>query len=191
MTSPSPRTQDDGPRRSTTWLGVAAIAVAGLALGLTPLTERLDLLVLDKGFEIVRTLGPKIAPDDIVIVGLDESTMRAVKEPLGIWHEPLGLLLKRLASAKPRAIGLDILIYDRSFESIRPGLDLALLEGLVAARNAGPFVLGLGIDARGEARPIHPPFVAVLGANRLGLVAFGRDVDGVTRRFAPALPTED
>ena len=191
MTSAPARKDDDSPQPFTAWLGVAAIAIAGLALGLTPVAERLDLLALDASFGIIRAAGAKPAPDDIVIVGLDEATTRAVKEPLGIWHEPLGALLKKIASARPRAIGLDLVIADRSYESIRPGLDLALLEGLVAARDAAPFVLGLGIDARGEARPIHPPFVAVVGVQRLGLVVLGRDPDGVTRRFAPALPTED
>ena len=191
MTSARATKDDEGPRPSAAWLGVAAIAVAGLALGLTPLAERLDLLALDESFGIIRAAGAKPAPDDLVIVGLDEATLRAVKEPLGIWHEPLGKLLRKLASARPRAIGLDLVIADRSFDSIRPGLDQALLEGLVAARDAGPFVLGLGIDARGEARPINRPFVAVVGVQRLGLVVLGRDPDGVTRRFAPALPTED
>lgn len=176
---------------SSTWLTVAAIAFAGLAFAWTPLADRLDLLALDQGFGLLRALGPKSAPDDFVIVGIDEASERAIGEPLALWHAPLGEALAKIASARPRAIGLDVTLPERSYDSLRGGLDRALLTGLAAARAVDPFVVALGLDAKGEAKPIHQPFLAVIDDKRMGLALLGRDADGVTRHYALALPTED
>jgi CHASE2 domain-containing sensor protein len=81
---------------------------------------------------------------------------------------------------------------DRSLDALRPGLDRALLVGLAAARRNGPFVVALTIDARTRsARPIFPPYLAVVGEQGLGIDLWPRDADGVTRRYSLAVPTED
>lgn len=191
MPSPRPAGRPSRERAPIPWLGVAAVALAGFLFSWTPLAERADLFALDQSFGILRAAGPKPAPDDIVIVGLDEATERAIGEPLALWHAPLGQALAKIASAKPRAIGLDVTLPEKSFDSIRPGLDLALAKGLAAARAVEPFVVALAIDGQGEAKTIHTPFLAVVDDQRMGLALFGRDVDGVTRRYLLALPTQD
>lgn len=169
-----------------------AVALLGLALAFTPWVERIDNAVLDAQWSVLRKFAPRAAPPDIVIVGIDERTAKSIAAPPGMWHESLGLALARIASARPRAIGLDLALPERSFEDVRPGLDRALLVGLAAARQNGPLVASLSIDARTRtARPVHPPFLALLGEERLGLDLLARDLDGVTRRFALAVPTED
>lgn len=173
-------------------LAVAALALLGLAFSWTPLAERLDAALLDAEWSVLRKLAPRTAPDDIIIVGIDDATFRSIPEPPGLWHQPLGLALVRIASAKPRAIGLDIVLPGRSFDGMRPGMDRALMVGLAAARQNGPLVAALTIDARTRAaKPVHTPFLAVLGEDRLGIGLFARDIDGVTRRFSLLLPTED
>jgi CHASE2 domain-containing sensor protein len=185
--------EPDGAVRATTrafW--VAAIALAGFVMSLTPMRSALDDALLDREWRLLRQFDTRPAPDDIIIVGIDPATVSAIPAPPGLWHEPLGLALARIAAAKPRAIGLDYPLPERSFDSIRPGLDRALLAGLVAAAQNGPFVATLGIDPRTRsARPIHAPFVAVLGESRLGIDLVARDADGVTRRFSLVIPTED
>lgn len=171
---------------------LAAIALTGLAFSLTPIAGRLDALALDAAWSVLRAFDPRPAPDDIVIVGIDEATVRAVPQPIGVWNEPLGEVLVRIASARPRAIALDLVLPDRSFDALRPGLDRALLVGLAAARNNGPFVAALSIDARTRsARPVYPLFLAVLSDEHLGIDLLARDLDGVTRRFSLLIPTED
>jgi len=171
---------------------IVAIALAGLFFSLTPLAERADNALLDLEWSLLRKFAPRPAPDDIIIVGVDDASVRAVDAPPGLWHEPLGRALERIAATKPRAIGLDIALPERSYESFHPGLDKPLAQGLAAARSESLVVAALGIDPRTRAaRPVHPPFLAILGEAGLGIGLLGRDIDGVTRRFSLAIPTED
>ena len=181
-----------GDAAPTRGFAVAALAIAGLAFSFTPLADRLDLALLDAQWRALRKFEVRPAPDDIIVVGVDEATVARVREPPGLWHEPLGKALARIAGARPRAIGLDVALPERSFDATRPGMDRALMLGLAAARENGPFVATLSIDARTRgARPIHPPFLAMLQEERLGIGLLARDADGITRRFSVALPTED
>lgn len=171
---------------------VVALALAGLAIAFTPWTERFENALLDAEWAVLRKFDPVPAPGDIVIVGVDDRTAASIVAPSGLWHESLGMALVRIASARPRAIGMELPLPERSFDEVRPGLDRALLVGLAAARQSGPLVATLSIDARTRgARPIHPPFLAVLGDERLGIGLLARDIDGVTRRFTLGVPTED
>lgn len=183
---------DGGSHAGVRGFAVVALALVGLVFSWTPIAERIDAALLDAQWSVLRKFDYRPAPDDIIIVGVDEATFRAIPEPLGLWHEPLGRALVRIASAKPRAIGLDVVLPERSFDAMRAGMDRALMVGLAAAGQNGPFVVALTIDVRTHAaRPIHPPFLAVLGEERLGIGMFARDIDGVTRRFSLVLPTED
>jgi CHASE2 domain-containing sensor protein len=183
---------DDGASAALRAFAVAALALAGFVLSLTPLASALDDKLLDREWAFLRKFAPKPAPDDIIVVGIDQATVDAIAAPPGLWHEPLGLALTRIAAAKPRAIGLDYPLPERSFDSIRPGLDRALFVGLGAAARNGPFVAALNIDARTRsARRIHTPFLALLGDARMGVGLLARDDDGVTRRFSLVIPTED
>src|SRR5687768_15527336 len=94
--------RDDGGRSAMRALGVAAIALAGLAFALSGLADRLDNLLLDVQWKILRRIDSRPAPDDIVIVGIDEASVKAIPEPPGLWHAALGRAPARLASARPR-----------------------------------------------------------------------------------------
>lgn len=171
---------------------VAAVALAGLAFALTAWAEHLDNALLDLEWSVLRKFDSRPVPDDIIIVGIDDRTAKAIAAPRGMWHESLGMALVRIASVKPRAIGIDFALPERSFDDVRDGLDRALLVGIAAARHNGPLVAALTIDARTRgARPIHSPYLALLGEERLGIDLLARDNDGVTRRFSLAVPTED
>ena len=171
---------------------VLAVAIAGFAFSFTPLAARWDAALLDREWAVLRAVAPRPAPDEIVIVGVDEASVHAVPQPVGAWNEPLGEVLVRIASARPQAIALAVALPDRSLDGLRPGLDRALLVGLAAARQNGPFVVAVSIDARTRsARPIFAPYLAVLGDQALGIDLWPRDADGITRRFSLLIPTED
>jgi CHASE2 domain-containing sensor protein len=183
---------DDGGRAATRAFAVAAIALAGFLVSLTPLAPYLDDALLDREWRLLRQFDPRPSADDIIIVGVDPATVNAIPEPPGLWHAALGMALARIAAAKPRAIGLDFPLPDRSYDSVKPGLDRALFAGLAAAIDNGPFVATLNIDARTRsAKRIHTPFLALLGESRLAIGLLARDGDGVTRRFSLLIPTED
>ena len=187
---------DDGARTALRAIAVAAIALAGLAFSLLPpaqpLSEPLDSLLLDAQWRLLRRFDSRPAPEEIVIVGIDEATVKAIPEPPGLWHAALGRVLTRIAAAKPRAIGFELPLPERSYDGIKPGLDRALFEGLAAAIESGPFVAALSIDARTRgARNIHLPYLALLGESRLGIDLTARDGDGVARRYSLVVPTED
>ena len=183
---------DDGGRSAMRAIGVAALALVGFMVSLLPVTERADASLLDIEWRVLRRFDPRPAPADIVIVGSDEATVASVPEPAGIWHATLGRALAKIASAKPRAIGLAHPLPERSYDGVKPGLDRALFEGLSAAVESGPFVAVLSIDARTRAaKNVHLPYLALLGESRLGIDLAARDADGVARRYALAVPTED
>lgn len=171
---------------------LAAMALAGFLLSLTPFADRLDDRILDLEWSLLRKFAPKTAADEILIVGVDDASVRAIDVPPGLWHEPIGRALERIAAARPRAIGIDLALPDRSYEAFHAGLDRPLLQGLAAARRNGPLVASLTIDPRTHAaRAIHAPFLAILGEEGLAIGLLGRDADGTTRRFSLAVPTED
>jgi len=185
------QTPDEGGT-ATRALAAAALALAGLAFSLTPLASRLDDALLDAQWRILRRFDRLPAPDDIVIVGIDEASVRAIPEPPALWHAALGAALARLASARPRAILLDFPLPERSFDGIRPGLDRALFDGLATAAETAPLVAPISIDPRTRAaREIHKPYLALLGESRLGLGLIARDDDGIARRYSLTVPTED
>ena len=173
-------------------MAVAAVALAGLAFSLTPLSQRLDDALLDLWWNVLARVDARAAPDDIVIVGIDEASVRAIPEPPGMWHTSLGRALGRLAAARPRAILFDLPLPERAYDGVKPGVDRALFDGLATALEAGPFVAALSIDARTRAvREIHKPYLALLGESRLGLGLIARDGDGRARRYSLLVPTED
>jgi len=185
-------TDPAGGRASLAMFAVVALALAGFAFSLTPAATALDNRLLDLEWRVLRAQFPAPAPDDIVIVGIDRATIESIPAPPGLWHEQLGEALTRIAAARPRAIGFDYPLPERSYESIHPGLDRALFRGIAAAVANGIFVATLEIDpATRSARRIHTPFLALLADTRLGIGLSSRDDDGVTRRFSILIPTED
>jgi len=84
----------------------------------------------------VRALSPRLAVEDVVIVGVDEGTEHSFPEPFAFWHKPLGEALTAIARGKPRLVALDIVLPERSYDALLPGLNAELIRGLIAAKHA-------------------------------------------------------
>jgi adenylate cyclase len=138
----------------------------------------------------LRALALRPAQAEVVIVGIDEATTQSVREPLALWHATLAAFLQAAATGGTSVIGLDVVLPDRSFESVLPGSDRALVGGLVLARRAAPVVLAVTVDPSGRTRTMHPPFVAAAGAQALGFALLPLDGDRVVRRFDERLSTD-
>jgi class 3 adenylate cyclase len=184
--SPAPLSTHAARRVALAWLApwVVASALAGAALA-----PWLDGPLYDAQTRLLRAVAPQPAPE-VVIVGIDQASVDAVPLPLALWHQPLGSALGAIASAGPRVVGVDIVLPERSYEAISPGLDRALLRGIVRAREAGGVVLALqpAADGRGL-RAIHPPFIAAAGAGGTGAALFPVERDGAVRRVDAQLST--
>jgi len=166
--------------RTVVFLCILGAGIAGTALDLS---RPLDLKLLDLQFNLLRAWAPRPLARDIVVVGIDEETAKTLPEPLTLWHKHLGTFLHIMARAKPAAVGIDIILPDRSYDAVAPGHDEALLRGILEARRAYPLVLALTIDPSGKPRPIHRPFIAAAGEGAAGYALFPVDADGVVRRF--------
>src|SRR5690348_18488482 len=119
------RRADDAGAPAHGAFGLLATALAGFAFSFTPWCGRLDMALLDREWAVLRSIAPHPAPEDIVIVGIDEASVKAVPQPLGAWNQPLGEVLVRIASARPQAIALRIPLPERSMDVLGPGLDRA------------------------------------------------------------------
>jgi class 3 adenylate cyclase len=203
------RLGDSGPARlaSLAWRGLRAglgrpMLRAGLAAGAggwlvagciahtTPITDRLDEMAFDAQVRMARWWrGPRanLAPtQDVTIVGIDDESLDALGVPLALIHESLGRALEAVALGRPRVVGLDLSLPQRSFDPLVPGLDRELLRGLLAARASAPVVLALDADGQGRLRvPALVMLAAAGGQQAFGLPFFALDCDGVVRRYDP------
>ena len=159
------------------------IAATTLLFDTAGLLDSSQHRLLDAQFRLLRAWFPRPAPREVVIVGVDEETTRSFPEPVALWHRHLGKFLSGMAHAKPAVLGIDIVLPDRSFDAFLPGTDKLLLGGLLDARRGYPLVIGLTADPLGKLRPIHAPFLAVVGAAGAGYVLMPVDGDGRIRRF--------
>lgn len=162
---------------------VVLILLLAAGLGSTPWLRRLDLTLLDAQFKLLRTYALRPVANDVVIVGFDEDTTTVLREPITLWHPHLGRFLQAAASGGAAAIGLDVVLPDRSYEQIVPGYDRALLTGIVSVRRTSPIVLALTVDRAGVPRPIHPAFVTAAGNDATGYALLPVDADGAVRHF--------
>jgi adenylate cyclase len=171
-------------RRSALAVGAALIALAAL-LPLTGPVQALDRWLFDRAQLVLRTWAPQAAQVDVVVIGIDDATLRAFPEPVALWHGRLATLFSGLAGADPRAVGLDIELPERSLAFIDADLDRTLLKGLAQLARAAPLVVARGLDHQGRVKPVFAPYLAVLGPGAGALAAWETDADGVVRRFEP------
>ncbi|HZM34704.1 MAG TPA: adenylate/guanylate cyclase domain-containing protein [Burkholderiales bacterium] len=162
---------------------VIIIAAATVFFETVDLSASPQYRLLDAQFALLRTWVPRPAAREVVIVGIDEETTRSIAEPITLWHSHLAKFFFAMAQARPAVVGVDIVLPDRSFDAVVPGIDKVLLAGLLEARRSHPVVLGLTVDFSGNRRPIHAPFLAVAGPAGAGYVLMPVDHDGHVRRF--------
>jgi len=167
--------------RSTILAGLVCVLLIGVAATALRVADPLDMRLLDMQFRMLRAQFPRAAPE-VVVVGIDEATVAQFYEPITLWHLHLAKFLQAMTQAGPSAVGVDLVLPDRSFERIAPGYDTALIRSIIAARRAFPLVLALTIDPEGKPRPIYRPFVGAAGEGGTGYALLPVDADGVVRR---------
>ena len=164
-------------------IGFALMLLVLLAAHFSAPARLLELNWLDLQFRLLRQIAPLPVSREVVVVGIDDATVREMNLPLATMHAELGRFLEAMATAKPRAVGLDVTFPQTSYDGLKPGLDAALLRGMLRLRNVAPLVLGVTVGAAGAPRPVHQPFLTVAGRDGVGYVLVQLDEDGAIRRF--------
>ena len=145
--------------------------------------QPIELMLVDAQFKLLRAVAPRPVRSEVVVVGFNEDTTNVLREPLTLWHPHLGKFLQAAAGAGATAVGLDVVLPDRSYDSTVPGYDRKLLTGILIARRATPVVLALTVDPSGKTRPVYPAFAAAAGRDAIGYALLPVDSDGRVRRF--------
>lgn len=169
--------------RSSLAAAFVAVAAAGIAFQFTPWSSLLNAKLLDAGFRLWRAASPQPVPRDVAVIGIDVDDLREFADPRDFWHPHYGRLLAALARAEPAVVGLDVVFPERSYQHLVPGLDHALLKGLIAIRGRAPVVLARTVDDFNNFREIFAPYVAMVGGDAVGSVVVCKDEDEVIRRF--------
>lgn len=170
-------------------LGLGLCLLVALVLHLSQTGEKLSRKVLDRQFALLHRYETHPVQNDVVIVGIDDASYKAFKEPFALWHPHLGKFLQAMAVAKPAVLGLDIVLPARSYEFLIPHYDQSLLHGLQTARAQVPLVLAQTVEVNGVFRTVYEPFVTASGGDTLGSVLVCPDDDGLVRRFDPNMCT--
>lgn len=173
------------------------------AFSYSPLSATFNGLVLDTQFNGLRELFPVEAPNDIVIVGIDEQTYDAFDRPSGLWHSYVGELLLGVAEAKPKLVVMD-LVFEKLYRNLIPNHYSNLHRSLLAFRKSQiPLVMAIALKttaAQSQAGKTnanavleevfpYPAMQAILkGENHYGLALVEKDADGILRRQSMEYP---
>ena len=184
MKSSKPIRRSAGTRVAFAMFISILLIVAGSEL--LGLLSRLDNAALDATQRLVRSLSPRPAIENVVIVGIDEGTERSFPEPFALWHRHLGEVLSAIARGRPRLVALDIALPERSYDDLIPGSNAELIRGLIMAKHAGALAIGLRLDAHVRPQRIDPILLAAAGQEAFGLAYASVDADGMARRTVTA-----
>ncbi|MCB0335501.1 MAG: CHASE2 domain-containing protein, partial [Bdellovibrionales bacterium] len=123
------------------WLVILCISAIAVVLHsyiyVAPWGQRIELFVLDRWFSL---RGPMEAPDDVVLVAMDEDSYQELGVPLnGAWPRDIHAeLLVRLSEAGAKRAVFDILFLGAGQD---PVADRDLAEGLLSM----PSVIGVDV----------------------------------------------
>ena len=153
--------------------GLVLAGIAGL-IALSGALIRFDNFFYDLG----RYLSFKPAPNDVVIVAIDEASLQSI----GQWPWPRSLhaeFLNKLSSAQARAIGLDILFDDS--QRTDPDSEQVLANAIGQARNVVMPILFEESYAGAPVRQRMPAPAIASKATGLGRVHVRLDSDDIAR----------
>jgi adenylate cyclase len=172
------------------WLVPAGALLAAVVLSNYAGFEMADDRLFDAQARLIRawraSQGERVEPD-VRIVGIDQATLDRAGVPIALIHGVLGQALEAISRAGARAIAIDLVLPERSFDQLVPGADAALIRALSLARRRAPLVFVLEPDVSGRLRAPFAPFVAAVGEHGLVTAQLPVDRDGVVRRFDPRL----
>jgi adenylate cyclase len=172
------------------------VALLVIAAALLPSRREAPLadaerLAFDLQMRALRVLKPRPLADDVVLVGINDDTEAAYPEPIALWHRHFALAYHGLAQARPRAVGVDIVLPEHTYDFIAPGSDFALMRGLVELKRSAPFVFVQTATRRGDPVPVQENYTStIVTPANLGIDQQLRDPDSVSRFFSERLSSQ-
>ena len=145
----------------------------------------LERLAFDQQMRLLRALHPRPLENDILLIGTDEETYRIFDEPVALWHRRFAAVMHALAKARPRAVGVDFVLPERTFEKISPGIDLAMMRGLLDLKRSTHLVYVQTVDSQGNLIPVQANYRNIVTDENLGVDQHYRDPDSVSRWYGP------
>ena len=142
-----------------------------------------ERVAFDWQMRLLRRIHPRPVENDIVLVGIDEDTYAAFPEPFALWHRHFADALHALARAKPRAVAVDVALPERSYDSIVPGSDLALMRGMLDLKRSTVLVYVQTVSDRRSVVPFQANYRGIIQPENTGVDQQTFDPDLASRRF--------
>ena len=181
--------------RHVSGLVISVLVIAFFAY--SPLGATLNGVVLDAQFKSLRTFAATPAPDNIVVIGIDEDTYQVFDRPSGIWHSYIGETLQGVSRAEPKLVVVD-LVLEKLYQKLIPNHYTTLHRSLLQFRKSQtPIVMAVALkDSSAGGDPgnraaipsleevfPYPAMQAILrGEQYYGSALVQKDADGVLRR---------
>lgn len=167
-------------------LQALAIALACHALSLSAPAIRAEQACTDLAFRWLRVLAPAPAtdPQTVAIVGLDEASIHASGKPLALMLDEFADLLDGLGSGQARAVGIDLVFPQQSYELLQPGASRRLALAIARLHSQMPLALGVAGMQTAVAGDAASLYAAVAGDDGLASLQVPLDSDGRLRRIA-------
>jgi adenylate cyclase len=167
---------------------IVAICLLVPTVATSPLAA-LENKAFDHQMQLLKRLFPRPLDRDVVLIGIDQASDERFNEPHALWHRHYARVLLALSESEPAAVGVDIVLPDRSYNDIVPGLDNALIAAIYKLRQKTHLVYVEGVHdsgpEKGRTIKILPIYLVALGsANNAGVDQQLKDPDGIARRFS-------
>jgi adenylate cyclase len=169
--------------------GFFIVLVINVSMHYFPFVQSLNLTALDREFQLLRVWEPK-PRDSIAIIGIDQQDLDRYREPLALWHRHLAGVFRALALSSPRAVVVDLILPDKSYDFIQKDLNRELMSSLLILKQKSTLILARTLDSEGKFRPLFAPVVSVLGQDQIGLALIEPDSDQVHRRLLLSINSE-
>ena len=142
-----------------------------------------ELVAFDWQMRVLRRVQPRDVPNDVVLVGIDETTYSRYPEPLALWHRHFAQVLHKLARVGPAAVGVDVTLPERSFDFMAPGSDLAMMRAMLDLKRTSVLVYVQTFSDKKKPVDIQANYKSVLTPEDLGVDQQVFDSDLTSRRF--------
>lgn len=155
----------------------------GVVILMLEAAHPIDRMIFDWNTHILRRLRVGEVSPSVVVIGVDDASVRALPEPTALWHRHLAAFLDAASQARARAVGLDLILPGRSYAGLMPRSDEALVKSLLRAGRTTVLGVAATVDEAGTPRPIHTPFLAAIGEKGMGFALWPVDGDGIIRQL--------